>query len=101
MLLGPSGCGKTTTLRMISGLEAVTEGKILFEGKDVTWLHRQRPRHCLRVPVLRTLPAHERTGEHRLPAGIARAAASGNQKACDEVVAHVEDRACTMHARAA
>lgn len=39
VLLGPSGCGKTTTLRMISGLEAVTGGNILFDGKDVTWLH--------------------------------------------------------------
>ncbi len=39
VLLGPSGCGKTTTLRMISGLEAVTEGNILFDGRDVTWLH--------------------------------------------------------------
>ncbi|MBC8172069.1 MAG: ABC transporter ATP-binding protein [Anaerolineae bacterium] len=39
VLLGPSGCGKTTTLRMISGLEAVTDGSILFDGKDVTWLH--------------------------------------------------------------
>lgn len=39
VLLGPSGCGKTTTLRMISGLEAVTSGKILFDGKDVTWNH--------------------------------------------------------------
>jgi multiple sugar transport system ATP-binding protein len=37
-LLGPSGCGKTTTLRMISGLEAVTEGRIYIDGKDVTWL---------------------------------------------------------------
>jgi multiple sugar transport system ATP-binding protein len=37
-LLGPSGCGKTTTLRMISGLEAVTGGKIYIDGKDVTWL---------------------------------------------------------------
>jgi multiple sugar transport system ATP-binding protein len=37
-LLGPSGCGKTTTLRMISGLEAVTEGRIHIDGKDVTWL---------------------------------------------------------------
>ena len=39
VLLGPSGCGKTTTLRMISGLEAVTGGQILLNGKDVTWLH--------------------------------------------------------------
>jgi multiple sugar transport system ATP-binding protein len=39
VLLGPSGCGKTTTLRMISGLEAVTGGNILFDGRDVTWLH--------------------------------------------------------------
>ena len=38
-LLGPSGCGKTTTLRMISGLEAVTEGRVYIDGKDVTWLN--------------------------------------------------------------
>ena len=37
-LLGPSGCGKTTVLRMIAGLESVTEGKIFLEGKDVTSL---------------------------------------------------------------
>ncbi|MGC8879259.1 MAG: ABC transporter ATP-binding protein [Anaerolineae bacterium] len=39
VLLGPSGCGKTTTLRMISGLEAVTGGHIYLDGRDVTWLH--------------------------------------------------------------
>lgn len=39
VLLGPSGCGKTTTLRMISGLEAVTGGRIFLAGRDVTWLH--------------------------------------------------------------
>jgi multiple sugar transport system ATP-binding protein len=39
VLLGPSGCGKTTTLRMISGLEAVTGGTILLNGRDVTWAH--------------------------------------------------------------
>jgi multiple sugar transport system ATP-binding protein len=39
VLLGPSGCGKTTTLRMISGLEAVTGGQILIDGRDVTWNH--------------------------------------------------------------
>jgi multiple sugar transport system ATP-binding protein len=38
VLLGPSGCGKTTTLRMISGLEAVSGGVISFDNDDVTWL---------------------------------------------------------------
>ena len=37
-LLGPSGCGKTTLLRMIAGLEEVTQGAIRFGGRDVTKL---------------------------------------------------------------
>ncbi len=32
-LLGPSGCGKTTVLRAIAGLEPVTAGEILLEGR--------------------------------------------------------------------
>jgi iron(III) transport system ATP-binding protein len=35
-LLGPSGCGKTTTLRMIAGLEAASEGRIRIGSRDVT-----------------------------------------------------------------
>jgi len=35
-LLGPSGCGKTTTLRLIAGLEYPDEGRIYFDGQDVT-----------------------------------------------------------------
>ena len=35
-LLGPSGCGKTTVLRMISGLEDVTSGKVYLDGEDIT-----------------------------------------------------------------
>ncbi|KXG44577.1 ABC transporter ATP-binding protein [Tepidibacillus decaturensis] len=34
--LGPSGCGKTTTLRMIAGFYYPTEGKVLFDEKDMT-----------------------------------------------------------------
>jgi iron(III) transport system ATP-binding protein len=37
-LLGPSGCGKTTTLRLIAGLERVSEGTILIGSEDVTRL---------------------------------------------------------------
>ena len=36
VLLGPSGCGKTTTMRMVAGLEEVTEGTILLDGTDIT-----------------------------------------------------------------
>lgn len=35
-LLGPSGCGKTTTLRIIGGFEQPDEGKLLFQGVDIT-----------------------------------------------------------------
>ena len=34
-LLGPSGCGKTSTLRMIAGHEAITEGEIVVGGERV------------------------------------------------------------------
>ncbi|HEY0122269.1 MAG TPA: ABC transporter ATP-binding protein [Rhizobium sp.] len=40
-LLGPSGCGKTTLLNIVSGLVRASEGRILFDGKDVTRLSTQ------------------------------------------------------------
>jgi multiple sugar transport system ATP-binding protein len=42
VFVGPSGCGKTTTLRMIGGLETVSGGEILIDGKLV---NRVAPRH--------------------------------------------------------
>ncbi len=36
VLVGPSGCGKSTTLRMVAGLEDISEGKLLLDGKDIT-----------------------------------------------------------------
>ncbi len=33
VLVGPSGCGKSTTLRMIAGLEDISDGELLIDGK--------------------------------------------------------------------
>lgn len=35
VLVGPSGCGKTTTLRMVAGLEQITDGELYIDGKLV------------------------------------------------------------------
>ena len=35
VIVGPSGCGKTATLRMIAGLDAVSEGQVLIDGAPV------------------------------------------------------------------
>jgi len=35
VLVGPSGCGKSTTLRMVAGLEDITEGEIYIGGRKV------------------------------------------------------------------
>jgi multiple sugar transport system ATP-binding protein len=36
VLVGPSGCGKSTSLRMLAGLEEVSEGRVLIGERDVT-----------------------------------------------------------------
>ncbi len=36
VLVGPSGCGKSTTLRMVAGLEDISNGHLMLDGKDIT-----------------------------------------------------------------
>jgi len=38
VLVGPSGCGKSTCLNVIAGLEYVTDGRVLFDDVDVTYV---------------------------------------------------------------
>ncbi len=35
VFVGPSGCGKSTTLRMIAGLEDISEGEVIIDGEVV------------------------------------------------------------------
>ncbi|KDE63614.1 ABC transporter ATP-binding protein [Fusobacterium necrophorum] len=39
VLVGPSGCGKTTVLRMIAGLEEISEGELYIDEKKVNEVH--------------------------------------------------------------
>ncbi len=48
VILGPSGCGKSTLLRMIAGLDDVSAGEILIDGRVVTHLP-PRKRQCAMV----------------------------------------------------
>ena len=52
VLREPSGCGKTTTMRMITGLEAPTEGEVVIDGRTVNDFE---PKHR---DVARVLPSY-------------------------------------------
>ena len=41
-MLGPSGCGKTTLLNLILGLTQVSEGRIIFDGEDITQMPMEK-----------------------------------------------------------
>jgi glycerol transport system ATP-binding protein len=53
-LLGSSGCGKTTMLNIISGLLTPSQGRVLFDGKDVTTLppEKRNIAQVFQFPVL-------------------------------------------------
>lgn len=53
-LLGPSGCGKSTMLNIISGILRPTEGRVLFDGQDVTakGIGQRNIAQVFQVPVI-------------------------------------------------
>jgi len=58
VLVGPSGCGKSTTLRMVAGLEEITDGLIRI-GERMSTTCRRSIGHRDGLPELRAVPAHE------------------------------------------
>ena len=68
VLVGPSGCGKTTALRMVAGLEEITDGVVRIGDQVVNDLSPKRPRHRDGLPELRALPAPHGVRQHRVSA---------------------------------
>jgi hypothetical protein len=58
----PSGCGKTTTLRMVAGLEEVSSGSILFDGKRSSGRAKDRDIAMVFSPTRSS--AYERARQH-------------------------------------
>ena len=81
VLVGPSGCGKTTALRMVAGLEEISDGTVSIGGRVVNDLYAEGARHRDGVPELRALPAPERRREHRLRPAAAQDAEGRHQRA--------------------
>ena len=75
VFVGPSGCGKTTTLRMIAGLESVSDGEIRIDGK---LMNDVAPRHRDIAMVFQNyalVPALQGVRQYRLSAQAAAGAA--------------------------
>lgn len=62
-LLGPSGCGKTTTLRIIGGFEMPDQGRVMFEGQDITGISPDK-RHINTVFQKYSLFSHMNVAEN-------------------------------------
>ncbi len=66
VIVGPSGCGKCTLLRMVAGLEEISERRDRHRRARGQRPRAGRPRHRHGVPELRAVPAHERVRQHGL-----------------------------------
>ena len=64
VFVGPSGCGKSTALRMICGLETMSEGDIRIADTSVRNVSPSKTRHSHGVPILRSIPTHDRGRKH-------------------------------------
>ncbi len=88
-LLGPSGCGKSTLLNIISGLLTPSEGRILFDGADVTGLAPDA-RHIAQVfqfPVVYdTMTVYENLAFPLRNRGVARDAIDGRVRTIAEML---------------
>ena len=77
VFVGPSGCGKSTLLRMIAGLEEITSGELLIDGKRVNRGRAGGSRAGDGVSVVRAVSAHDGAPEHGVCTAPGACAPSG------------------------
>ena len=79
VLVGPSGCGKSTTLRMVAGLEEITEGDIYIGERKVNDV---APKEVGRTPAFpESFPPRVRAShESRVASGTDTARPSANRR---------------------
>lgn len=65
VFVGPSGCGKSTLLRMIAGLESITGGEMIIDGRVVNQVP-PAARHRHGFPVLCAVSAYDCLRQHGL-----------------------------------
>ena len=90
VLVGPSGCGKSTTLRLVSGLETVTDGQVFIGERDVTDLDASERGVSMVFQNYALFP--HMTARRNITFGIK----SSNEFGDDEIDRRVEEAARTL-----
>ena len=66
VIVGPSGCGKSTTLRMIAGLESISEGELLIDGERMNEVESCNRKYCNGISKLCIVSSHDRIRKYCL-----------------------------------
>ena len=67
VLVGPSGCGKSTTLRMVAGLEEISGGELLIDGKRMNDVAPKGRDIANGFPELCAVSTYDSSREHGIP----------------------------------
>jgi iron(III) transport system ATP-binding protein len=89
-LLGPSGCGKSTLLRLIAGLHDPSDGRIFFNGRDVTALGTDKRNAVMCFQSYALWPHMSVRDNVRFGLQVRKASKAEQDRRVDEVLALVQ-----------
>jgi len=88
-LIGPNGSGKTTAFAIVSGFLRPTEGRVFFEGREITGV---QPHEMTRLGIARTFQTPQLFASLTVRETLeVSAAAAGNEKGLDEAIRTARD----------